>query len=477
MSFPPDQKKNDSKTIHFVSLGCAKNRVDTEVMLGVSDDEGYRLVASPEEAEVIVVNTCGFIGPAKKESIDTILEMAQYKEEGQCERLVVAGCLSQRYPEELAKELPEVDHLLGSSDMLSLSKVLRREAERMMVGNPADWTIRATDPRRLSLGGPSAYMKIAEGCNRSCSFCAIPGIRGKQRSREITDLVSEATRLAEEGVVELNLVSQDTIAFGRDLDGRPDLAELVEALGEVPGIRWIRLHYLYPEKLDDRLIELMASHPKVLPYIDMPLQHASDPVLRAMRRGHGGERLYRLVDRVRAAIPGLVFRTTFLVGHPGETEEAFEELLDFVRYAEFDHIGVFTYSPEEGTRAFEMEHEVPPAVARKRQRKLMSVQRAISRDRLRARVGHEVEVLVTGPSDESEFLLEGRFYGQAPEVDGKVILANGEAEIGEIRRALVTNASDYDLVADLLTRDGVWDPPPGTRRPRKRKVRLRTLAT
>lgn len=477
MSFPPDQKKNDSKTIHFVSLGCAKNRVDTEVMLGVSDDEGYRLVASPEEAEVIVVNTCGFIGPAKKESIDTILEMAQYKEEGQCERLVVAGCLSQRYPEELAKELPEVDHLLGSSDMLSLSKVLRREAERMMVGNPADWTIRATDPRRLSLGGPSAYMKIAEGCNRSCSFCAIPGIRGKQRSREIGDLVSEATRLAEEGVVELNLVSQDTIAFGRDLDGRPDLAELVEALGEVPGIRWIRLHYLYPEKLDDRLIELMASHPKVLPYIDMPLQHASDPVLRAMRRGHGGERLYRLVDRVRAAIPGLVFRTTFLVGHPGETEEAFEELLDFVRYAEFDHIGVFTYSPEEGTRAFEMEHEVPPAVARKRQRKLMSVQRAISRDRLRARVGHEVEVLVTGPSDESEFLLEGRFYGQAPEVDGKVILANGEAEIGEIRRALVTNASDYDLVADLLTRDGVWDPPPGTRRPRKRKVRLRTLAT
>lgn len=477
MSFPPDQKKNDSKTIHFVSLGCAKNRVDTEVMLGVSDDEGYRLVASPEEAEVIVVNTCGFIGPAKKESIDTILEMAQYKEEGQCERLVVAGCLSQRYPEELAKELPEVDHLLGSSDMLSLSKVLRREAERMMVGNPADWTIRATDPRRLSLGGPSAYMKIAEGCNRSCSFCAIPGIRGKQRSREIADLVSEATRLAEEGVVELNLVSQDTIAFGRDLDGRPDLAELVEALGEVPGIRWIRLHYLYPEKLDDRLIELMASHPKVLPYIDMPLQHASDPVLRAMRRGHGGERLYRLVDRVRAAIPGLVFRTTFLVGHPGETEEAFEELLDFVRYAEFDHIGVFTYSPEEGTRAFEMEHEVPPAVARKRQRKLMSVQRAISRDRLRARVGHEVEVLVTGPSDESEFLLEGRFYGQAPEVDGKVILANGEAEIGEIRRALVTNASDYDLVADLLTRDGVWDPPPGTRRPRKRKVRLRTFAT
>lgn len=477
MSLSSDKENHDTKTIHFVSLGCAKNRVDTEVMLGVSDEEGYRLVGSPEEAEVIVVNTCGFIGPAKKESIETILEMAQYKEEGRCERLVVAGCLSQRYPEELARELPEVDHLLGSSDMLALSKVLRREAERMLVGNPANWTIRASDPRRLSLGGPSAYVKIAEGCNRSCSFCAIPGIRGKQRSREVADLVMEATRLAEQGVVELNLVSQDTIAYGRDLEGRPDLATLVEALTEVPGIRWIRLHYLYPERLDERLIELMASHPKVLPYIDMPLQHASDGVLRAMRRGHGGDRLYRLVDRVREAIPGLVFRTTFLVGHPGETDEAFEELLEFVRYAEFDHVGVFTYSPEEGTRAHGMEADVPPAVARKRQRKLMSVQRAISRERLRARIGHEVEVLVTGPSEESEYLLEGRFYGQAPEVDGKVILANGEADIGEIRRALVINASDYDLVADLLTRDGVWDPPPGTRRPRKRKVRLRTLPT
>ncbi|NLY93575.1 MAG: 30S ribosomal protein S12 methylthiotransferase RimO [Myxococcales bacterium] len=464
------------QTIHFVSLGCAKNRVDTEVMLGVSDAEGYRVVTSPEEAEIIVVNTCGFIGPAKKESIDTILEMAQLKDQGRCERLVVAGCLSQRYPEELAEQLPEVDHFLGSSDMLELGAVLRREAGRMLVGNPAKWTLRASDPRRLSMSGPSAYVKIAEGCNRSCSFCAIPGIRGKQRSRAIADVVEEAQRLAEQGVVELNLVSQDTIAYGRDLDDRPKLAELVEALGDVPGIRWIRLHYLYPESLDDRLVALMAEHEKILPYVDMPLQHASDAMLRRMRRGHGGARLRKLVDALRERIPHLVFRTTFLVGHPGETEADFEELVDFVRWAEFDHLGVFTYSPEEGTRAYEMGDEVPAAVARKRQRQLMSIQRKISREKLRARIGTEIEVLVTGPSEESEYLLEGRYFGQAPEVDGKVILQNGVARPGEIRRALVTNAADYDLLADLLTPEGEWDAPPGSRRPRKRKVRLRTLA-
>jgi ribosomal protein S12 methylthiotransferase len=466
----------DEKTIHFVSLGCAKNRVDTEVMLGVSDGEGYRLVQAPEEAEVIVVNTCGFIGPAKKESIDTILEMAQHKAAGRCERLVVAGCLSQRYPTELAEQLPEVDHFLGSSDMLELGAVLRREAERMLVGNPAKWTLRASDPRRLSTGEPSAYVKIAEGCNRSCSFCAIPGIRGKQRSRAIQDVVEEAQRLAEHGVVELNLVSQDTIAYGRDREERPRLAELAEALGEVPGIRWIRLHYLYPEAMDERLVALMADHEKILPYVDMPLQHASDAVLKRMRRGHGGSRIRTLVDGLRNRVPGLVFRTTFLVGHPGETEADFEELSELVRWAEFDHLGVFAYSPEEGTRAFDMHDEVPAAVGRKRQRTLMSIQRSISRKKLRARIGHELDVLVTGPSDESEFLLEGRFFGQAPEVDGKVILANGDARPGEIRRALVTDASDYDLLADLLTPEGEWAPPPGTPRPRKRRVKLRTIA-
>ena len=469
------------KTIHFVSLGCAKNRVDTEVMLGVSGVSGFEHVPDPADADVIVVNTCGFIGPAKEESVDTILEMAAQKDEGRCGKLVVAGCLSQRYADQLAIEMPEVDVFLGSSDMLKLGTVLAGEGERMMVGNPADFTMRATDPRRLTQWGHSAYLKIAEGCNRSCSFCAIPSFRGKQRSRPIQDLVMEATRLAEQGVVEVNLISQDTIAYGRDLppgpDGRkPDLATLAAALGEVPGLRWVRLHYLYPEKLTDALVEVMAQHPRVLPYVDMPLQHAATPMLKRMRRGHGGQRLYDLVERVRREIPDLVFRTTFIVGHPGETDEDFAELQRFVEWAEFDHVGVFLYSPEEGTRSGEMGDEaVDEKVAKTRHRTLMRVQRPISRERLRARIGTELDVLVDGLSDESDLLLEGRWWGQAPEVDGKVYLANGTAQPGEVRRALVTDAADYDLVADLLGEDGQWDAPPGAARPRKRRVKLRTV--
>ncbi len=463
------------RTIHFVSLGCAKNRVDTEVMLGVAGLEGFVHVEDPAEAEVIVVNTCGFIGPAKEESIDTIFEMAQFKADGRCEQLVVAGCLSQRYPEELSAQMPEVDHFLGSSDMLQLGPVLSKRAGRMLVGNPADYTMRATDPRVITQRGHSAYLKIAEGCNRSCSFCTIPSFRGKQRSRSVDDLVREATRLAEQGVVELNLISQDTIAYGRDLPRRPNLAELIEALGEVPGLRWLRLHYLYPEKLSDALLALLAEHPKVLPYIDMPLQHAATGMLKRMRRGHGGKRLYELVDRLRRRIPDLVFRSSFIVGHPGETEAEFQELVDFVRWAEFDHLGVFLYSKEEGTLSGTLGKEVPEELARRRNRELMEVQRPISRARLEARVGTEVEVLVDGVSDESDFLLEGRWWGQAPEVDGKIVLANGTARPGEIRRALVAEASDYDLVADLLSPDGRWEAPPGVPRPARRKVKLRTL--
>ena len=445
-----------SKTIHFVSLGCAKNRVDTEVMLGVSGLRGYTAVDQPEAADVIVVNTCGFIGPAKEESIDTVLELGAFKEAGSCETLVVAGCLSQRYSSDLAAAMPEVDHFLGSSDMLKLGAVLDGGAERMLVGNPADYTLRATDPRALTGPRHSAYLKIAEGCNRSCSFCAIPAIRGKQRSRPIADLVEEATRLADAGVVELNLVSQDTVAYGRDLPERPTLAALVEALAEVRGVRWVRMHYLYPETLTDPLLEVIAGHPRVLPYVDMPLQHASDAMLRRMRRGHGGKRLYDVVDRLQARVPGLVFRTTFIVGHPGETDEDFEQLRAFVRWAEFDHVGVFLYSHEEGTHAGAMTDLVPARTARARHRTLMRTQRPISRAKLRARIGTEVEVLVDGVSDESEFLLEGRFWGQAPEVDGKVYLSNGRAEPGELRRALVRDAADYDLVADLLDADGRW---------------------
>ncbi len=466
----------EPRTIHFVSLGCAKNRVDTEVMLGVSDQSGFEIVEDPTEAEVIVINTCGFIGPAKEESVEAILEMSALKASGSCEKLVVAGCLSQRYPDELSRELPEVDHFLGSSDMLKLKSVLGGAKERMLVGNPAQYTMRASDPRVLSGQTHRAYVKIAEGCNRECSFCAIPSFRGKQRSRTIEDLVREAGILAAAGVVELNLISQDTIAYGRDLSKRESLAELLEALAEVDGIRWIRAHYLYPEKLSDSLIETIAQHEKVLPYIDMPLQHASDSMLRAMRRGHGGDRMYKVVERLRRAIPDLVFRTTFIVGHPGETEADFEELRSFVEWAEFDHVGVFLYSPEDGTPSGAMADAVDSDVAEARRQALMDLQRPISRERLDLRVGTELDVLVEGVSDESDLLLQGRWWGQAPEVDGSVYLANGTARAGEIRRVLVTDAADYDLMGDFIDAPGGRDAPPDAKDPRQAKVKLRTLS-
>ena len=445
-----------------MSLGCAKNRVDTEVMLGVTDQRGLAITADPLEAEVIVVNTCGFIGPAKEESVNTILEMARYKAEGACEKLVVAGCLTQRYADEVGAEIPEIDHLLGSSDMLKLGPILDQDAERMQVGNPADYTMRAEDPRILTQMGHSAYLKIAEGCNRSCSFCAIPGFRGKQRSRPIADLVREATALVDAGVREICLISQDTIAYGRDREERPNLAGLAEALADIPDLEWLRLHYLYPEKLDPDLLSLMDQHPTVLPYVDMPFQHASNDMLRSMRRGHSGQRLRDTVDRLRQSVPELVLRTTFLVGHPGETDADFRELCDFLDYASPDHLGVFAYSHEEGTPAGDRDDLVPEEVVEERQRELLTRQREFNAARLRQKVGSEIEVLVDGLSEETDLLLEGRWWGQAPDVDGKITLANGAAQPGDFRRAIVTAASEYDLIADLLDEDGQRDTPADT---------------
>jgi ribosomal protein S12 methylthiotransferase len=471
-----------AKKIHFVSLGCPKNRVDTEVMLGVAEGGGFEHVADPAAAEVIVVNTCGFIDAAKKESIETILELAEHKRAGSCQKLVVTGCLSQRYPEELAESLPEVDHFLGSSDMLAIGPVLAGRAERMLVGNPADWVVSATDPRRVSTRGASAYVKLAEGCNRSCSFCVIPELRGKQRSRGPDDVVAEAERLAAAGVLELNLVSQDTIAYGRDLKGSFDLAALVRRIADVEGIRWVRLFYLYPEKLDDGLIELLADHPRVVPYVDMPLQHAADAMLRRMRRGHGGARLRSVVERLRTRIPNLVFRTAFIVGHPGESEAEFQELAEFVRWAEFDRVGVFRYSDEASARAHALPDKVPAKLGAARARQILSIQRKISRKKNRALVGREVEVLVEGPSEESELVMVGRHAGQAPEIDGSVFLSGGEVHPGELRRALITQARDYDLVAEV----GEDEPPLVSSKPRGsslvhrssdgRKIALRTVA-
>ncbi len=474
---------SEAKTIHFVSLGCPKNRVDSEVMLGVARNKGFTHVDEASEAEVIVVNTCGFIGEAKKESIDAILEMAGLKEGGACKRLVVSGCLSQRHPDELAREMPEVDHFLGSSDMLKLGDVLDGQAERILVGNPADWVIRAADPRTLSTPGGSAYVKIAEGCNRTCSFCVIPEMRGQQRSRPIADVVEEVRRLVDGGVREVNLISQDTIAYGRDLpkiveeSARADLADLAAAVADVPGLHWVRLFYLYPETMNDRLIDLLANHPRVVPYVDMPLQHAADAMLKRMRRGHGGERLRKVVSELKEKVPDLTFRTAFIVGHPGETEEEFEELCAFVRWARFDRVGVFRYSDEESCRSFGFEGKVPAKTAERRYRKLMSLQRSIAHENNQRLVGRELEVLVEGTSDEHEYVVMGRHRGQAPDIDGQVYLSGGEARAGQIRRVRVSQASDYDLVGELIDEDAAAatdaTPPP----PARRKVGLRVLQT
>jgi ribosomal protein S12 methylthiotransferase len=457
--------------------------VDTEVMLGVSDQSGYRLVQDASDADVIVVNTCGFVEAAKQESIDTIFELAQWKEQGRCEKLVVAGCLSQRYPTELAAEMPEVDHFLGSSDMLKLGAVLRADAAqapaRILVGNPADYVYKQSDPRVLSGARHSAYLKIAEGCSRKCSFCAIPSFRGTQRSRTPQDIIEEATRLVEQGVVEINLVSQDTISYGRDLDQRSSLPELVQQLMEVPGLRWLRLFYLYPEKFDTALLELYAQGGKLVPYLDIPFQHASDAMLKRMRRGYNGRRQRELLDLVRERVPHMFIRTAFIVGHPGETEQDFNELCDFVKTAELDHVGVFRYSHEESTHSGTMGELVAEKVIEKRAKELMRVQRGISKRRLKALVGSELEVLVEGESDESELLLVGRHLGQAPEVDGRVHLINGSAQPGEIHKVLITHSADYDLVGDLSR--GQDDPlrpdgPTKTKRAAK-KPRLPMLAS
>jgi ribosomal protein S12 methylthiotransferase len=449
------------RKIHFVSLGCVKNRVDTEVMLGVAERDGWRVVEEPDEAEIIVVNTCGFIGEAKKESIDTIFELAEYKRVGACKKLVVSGCLSQRYPGELAAQMPEVDHFLGSSDMLKLESVLAGSADRMLVGHPADWLVRASDPRIVTQSRASAWLKIAEGCDRTCAFCVIPSLRGKQRSRTADDIVAEAERLVAAGAIELNLISQDTVAWGRDLararratvtdasvGGR--LADLVRRVADVKGVRWVRLFYLYPETLDDALVDLVAQHPRVVPYVDMPLQHASDAMLKRMRRGHGKDRQRRVVERLRARVPGLTFRTAFIVGHPGETEADFEELCEFATWARFEHAVVFRYSDEETCAAHALDGKVPPLVSANRARKLQALQRRIAREKNRALVGRELEVLVEGPSEDHELVMKGRHAGQAPEIDGGVYLSEGEARAGEMRRVRVVQASDWDLVGELI---------------------------
>ncbi|MEN8184104.1 MAG: 30S ribosomal protein S12 methylthiotransferase RimO [Myxococcota bacterium] len=437
-------------SVYFHSLGCPKNRLDTEVMLGSLALEGYAIAERLEDADAVVVNTCSFIESAREESIQAILDMADRRESGALRALLVAGCLPQRYGAELAKELPEVDAFLGTGTFPEVGAVLHDALEGRSRGVyvEAGHTHLYDEHSPRILIGPThtAYVKISEGCDRVCAFCAIPGIRGRFQSRTPESVVAEARQLAESGAREINLVAQDATAFGKDLPGRPGLAALLRALDEVEGLDWIRQLYLYPSALSDELIEVLAGSRRVLPYVDVPFQHASDRMLRAMKRGTTGERQRTLVERLREGIPDLTLRTTFIVGFPGETEEDFEELLDFVRDARFDRLGVFRYSDEEGTAAYAFEEKVPRAVARERYRRLTDLQHGIMRETLEGLVGSEARVLVdeAGPGG-----VRGRLSSQAPEIDGVVFL-KGDAAPGDLVPARITGVREVDLEAERL---------------------------
>ena len=442
--------------VHFVSLGCPKNRVDTEVMLGHAGGAGHRLVAAPEEAEVIVVNTCGFIGEAKQESIDAILEMARHKEAGTCKRLVVAGCLVQRYPGELAAEMPEVDQFIGTDEVGGINDAIAGTSARVRVAETPRYLYDDLAPRTASGARHTAYVKIAEGCDRPCAFCIIPKLRGPQRSRDPESVVREARALAAAGTREICLVAQDLTTYGTDLPGRPTLASLLRALGgaDMDGLRWIRLHYAYPTACTDELLDAVAGEARVAKYLDVPVQHIDSGVLKAMRRGYGERQVRDLCARARARVPGLTLRTTFIVGHPGETDEAFARLCDFVREADLDRVGVFNFSREEGTVSALLPKRVPGKEIDARRRELLRIQREISKKKLRAQRGRLLDVLVEGTSDESEYLLMGRHEGQAPEIDGQVYLSLGDAAEppapGSFVRARVTHSAEYDLAAEVV---------------------------
>ena len=426
-------------------------------MLGAAQGGGYDIVDSPDAADIMVVNTCGFIEDAKEESIDTILELSQHRENGR-RKLVVTGCLSQRYPEELEREIPEIDLMLGSADYANFQAKLDGVAKPakgpkrlpvVQVSSTPSYIYDHESPRVLTGRSHSAYVKIAEGCDRPCGFCIIPKLRGPQRSRTIDSIAKECEHLALGGTKEINLVAQDLTRYGYDLEDKPTLAMLLERLDSISGIRWVRLHYTYPSAFSDHLIDVIQGSDKVVPYVDVPLQHIDDQQLKVMRRGHSSRVIRGLVDKLRTRIDDLVLRTTFIVGHPGETEEAFAKLREFIRETEFDRVGVFTYSPEQGTHSATLESLVPSEIAEARRDELMAMQQGISKRRLARLLGRRLEVLVDGPSEDSELVMAGRFYGQAPGIDGIVYLSNGTAVPGDMVMAEVTDASEYDLVASL----------------------------
>lgn len=498
----------------FISLGCPKNLVDSEVMMGLLDSAGARLTSRPEDAEILVVNTCSFIDTAKQESVDTILEMARHKTEGRASKLIVAGCLVERYRDEIRKNIPEVDAVIGTGELEAILEAagvarapkaaspfniisssvsgemragLERPGQESLAGThkheqPAfrpegdlreqqgrftreSWEGAAhmlptylydeTTPRLLATGKTSAYIKIAEGCDHPCTFCVIPNLRGKFRSRRFESVVAEARSLVARGVQEITLIGQDTTCYGEDLGLKDGLALLLDELAKIEGLRWLRFLYAYPNRITGKLLETIANHDNICKYLDVPLQHASPAVLKTMKRGAGADIFLKTLEKVRAAVPGIALRTSFIVGFPGEKTEDVQVLEDFVKAAKFDWLGVFSYSDEEGSGAYAYDAKVAKRTIEARKRKLMKLQQGISKEAKQQWIGRELVILAEGESEETPLLWEGRTQFHAPEIDGKVYINDfgdlDSLEAGRFYKAEITEAHDYDVIARVVS--------------------------
>lgn len=448
------------KKVGFVSLGCPKNLVDSEVMMGQLIEAGYEITNNAEEAETVVVNTCGFIESAKQESVDAILDATRLKEEGKAKRVVVAGCLVERYRDDLMKELPDVDAFIGTNEVNRIleaadEKKNFRELPLLPIGNKtATYLYDFDTPRYRATASHTAFIKIAEGCDRPCAFCSIPSMRGSFRSRRFGSIIEEARNLAKQGVKEVVLIAQDSSRYGEDLGEVDALAALIRALGEIEELEWVRVMYAYPTHISDAFLAAIAETPKAVKYLDMPLQHGSRNVLKLMKRGGTRESLERLIARVREKVPGITIRTTFITGFPGETEEDFEELMQFVRNCRFDNVGVFTYSDEEGTPAYDLPNKVDPKIAKQRRSRLMKEQAKISKQLNKAKLGNTFKVMFEGLSQESDLLFQGRLQGQSQEIDGYILIndmpEDFDPQIGEIYDVKITEAHEYDLVGEIV---------------------------
>ncbi|GLI55864.1 ribosomal protein S12 methylthiotransferase RimO [Propionigenium maris DSM 9537] len=436
----------------LISLGCSKNLVDSEHLIGMMvNRKGFEITNNIEEADVALINTCGFIGDAKEESIQTILEIGQYKETGKLKKIIVAGCLAQRYAEELISEMPEIDAVIGTGDLDKIEEVVDAvlEDEKIVRSDSLDFLADATTERILTTHPHTAYLKIAEGCNRRCTYCIIPQLRGDLRSRSVEDIVEEGKALAAAGVREINLLAQETTEYGLDLYGRKALPDVMKALAKIDGIDWIRTYYMYPNSITDEMLETMKNEEKVCNYFDVPIQHIADNVLRAMARAKDGNQIREVLAKIRKAIPDATIRTTVIVGFPGETEEDFEQLKEFIREFKFDYVGVFPYSREEDTVAHDLPNQVDEETKRRRAAELTNIQAEVAEAKNREFIGKEVEVIIDGVSSESEYMLEGRTRGQALEIDGKVLTNDGMAKQGEIVKVKIEQNFEYDLLGPI----------------------------